>query len=192
MKDFIRSYLNSLSEIMNLLEIGKISEVIEALRETHSAKRKIIVFGNGGSAATANHFVCDLGKNAIKDEENRFKIISLCDNVSCITAYGNDVGYETIFEEQLKNLMEDKDLIICISASGNSPNIIKAIDYAKKRNGIIIGITGFNGGKLKEISDININVSSDSYEKIEDVHLIITHIIVYWFKQNQMIIQGSI
>lgn len=185
MKDFIYSYLNSLSEIMGLLEIENISKVIEALRETYINKRKIFVFGNGGSAATANHFVCDLGKNAIKDEKNRFKIISLCDNVSCITAYGNDIGYESIFEEQLKNLMECKDLIICISASGNSPNIIKAVDYAKKKKGIVIGITGFKGGKLKEISDINVNVSADSYEKIEDVHLIIMHIIVYWFKQNQ-------
>jgi D-sedoheptulose 7-phosphate isomerase len=191
MKDFIYAYLDNLSEIINMLETENIVKVIEELRKTNVSRRKIFVFGNGGSAATANHFVCDLGKNAIRDEKERFKIISLCDNIPYVTAYGNDVGYESIFEEQLKNLMESRDMVICISASGNSSNIIKAVNYAKKKKGTVVSITGFKGGKVREMSDININVSSDSYEKIEDIHLIIMHIIVYWFKQNQNIIQQS-
>ncbi|MHB1376105.1 MAG: D-sedoheptulose-7-phosphate isomerase [Candidatus Humimicrobiaceae bacterium] len=184
MKEFIHDYINSINIIMAGLDIEKISEVIVKIGEAHKNKKRIFVIGNGGSAATTNHFVCDLGKNAIKDDENRFQIISLSNSVSCITAYGNDVGYESIFAEQLKNLMQMEDIIICISASGNSPNIIKAVEYAKKKNGIIISLTGFKGGRLKEISDFNVNVPSDSYEKIEDAHLIITHIIVYWFKMN--------
>ncbi len=185
MKEFISAYLNNISEIIEGLEINNISEVIEHIKDAHKKNKRIFVLGNGGSAATANHFACDFGKNAIKDDNNRFRIISLSNSISSITAFGNDIGFETIFEEQLKNLMHEEDLVMCISASGNSPNIIKAVEYAIKKNGIIIGITGFDGGKLKEISDVNVNVVSDSYEKIEDIHLIIMHIIVYWFKMNQ-------
>ena len=185
MKEFISDYVKSISGIIENLDIENLSKVIEYVKEAHRKEKRIFVFGNGGSAATANHFACDFGKNAIKDDNNRFKIISLSNNISSITACGNDLGFETVFEEQLKNLMQKEDLIICISASGNSPNIIKAVEFAIKRSGTIIGITGFDGGKLKEISDVNVNVVSDSYEKIEDIHLIITHIIVYWFKMNQ-------
>jgi D-sedoheptulose 7-phosphate isomerase len=185
MDKFVKEYLNSLGKIIQDLEVKNISRVINAFKETHQKGKKIFVLGNGGSAATANHFACDLAKNVTKDEKNRFKIISLSENISCITAYGNDEGFETIFEEQLKNLIDDEDLTILISASGNSPNIIRAAEYAKKNNNTVIGITGFEGGKLKEICDINVNVLSDSYEKIEDIHLIITHIIVYWFKMNK-------
>jgi D-sedoheptulose 7-phosphate isomerase len=185
MNDYIVEYLNSITSQIKDLEIENISKVISSVKEAHEKDKRIFVFGNGGSAATANHFAADFGKNAIKDDDNRFKIISLSNNISTITACGNDIGFETVFEEQLKNLMHEKDLIICISASGNSPNIIRAVEYARKRNGIIIGITGFNGGKLKQISDLNININSESYEQIEDIHLIITHIIVYWFKMSQ-------
>jgi D-sedoheptulose 7-phosphate isomerase len=185
MKEVINEYLESIKEIISQLDVESISRVLEAINNAYLNKKRIFVIGNGGSAATANHFACDLGKNAIKDDENRFKIISLCESTSCITAYGNDVGYENIFEEQLKNLMQNEDLLICISASGNSPNIIKAVNFAKKKKSLIIGITGFNGGRLKDISDININVPSDLYEKIEDIHLILMHIIVYWFKMKQ-------
>lgn len=185
MKKFIDSYLDDLGNLMDLLETDNIAKAIEMLKEAHKAKRKVFVLGNGGSAATANHFVCDLGKNAIKDDENRFKIISLSDNICSITAYGNDISYDSVFAEQLKNLIEHKDLLICVSASGNSPNVLKAVEYARKKEAAIIGITGFDGGKLKELSDININVCSSSYEKVEDMHLIIMHIFVYWFKQNQ-------
>jgi D-sedoheptulose 7-phosphate isomerase len=185
MSDYIVEYLNSITSKIKDLEIDNISKAISSIKEAHEKDRRIFVFGNGGSAATANHFAADFGKNAIKDDDNRFKIISLSNNISIITACGNDIGFETVFEEQLKNLMHDEDLIICISASGNSPNIIRAVEYARKRNGTIIGITGFNGGKLKQISDFNININSESYEQIEDMHLMITHIIVYWFKMSQ-------
>jgi D-sedoheptulose 7-phosphate isomerase len=185
MNDYIVEYLNSITSKIKDLEIDNILKAISSIKEAHEKDRRIFVFGNGGSAATANHFAADFGKNAIKDDDNRFKIISLSNNISSITACGNDIGFETVFEEQLKNLMHDEDLIICISASGNSPNIIRAVEYARKRNGTIIGITGFNGGKLKQISDFNININSESYEQIEDMHLMITHIIVYWFKMSQ-------
>jgi D-sedoheptulose 7-phosphate isomerase len=182
MEEFVNEYLSSIVTIIKKIKAKNISKLITAFTEARLKGKKIFVFGNGGSASTANHFACDLGKNVTRDEKNRFKIISLSENISCITAYGNDLGLESIFEEQLKNLMNDGDLILCISASGNSSNIIKAAEYAKKKKNTVIGITGFKGGRLKNICDINVNVLSDSYEKIEDIHLIITHIIVYWFK----------
>ncbi len=185
MEKFILEYLESVGDIINKLDIKNISKMIEAIKLAYKDDKRIFVFGNGGSAATANHFACDFGKNAIEDDNNRIKVISLSNSITSITACGNDIGFDTVFEEQLKNLMHDGDLILSISASGNSPNIIRAVEYAKKRNATVVGITGFNGGKLKELSDINVNVASDSYEKIEDIHLIITHIIVYWFKANQ-------
>lgn len=184
MEDFIRKYFTGINNILNNINIESISKIICALKEAHNDKKKIFLIGNGGSAATANHFMCDLGKNAIKDNENRFQILSLSDSVSCITAYGNDIGYKSVFVEQLRNLMESGDLLIAISASGNSPNIIEAVKYAKKKNGIVISLTGFEGGELKGISNLNVNIDSDSYEKIEDIHLMISHIIVYWFKLN--------
>jgi D-sedoheptulose 7-phosphate isomerase len=185
MPGHITKYLDDLKGIINSIEPGDLEEVIEVIKKTREEDKRIFVFGNGGSAATASHFAADFGKNAFKGDTNRFKIISLSNNISSITACGNDIGFETVFEEQLKNLMHDGDLIMCISASGNSPNIIKAVEYAKSRNGYIIGLTGFDGGKVREISDININIDSDSYEQIEDMHLVIAHIIVYWFKMSQ-------
>jgi len=183
MKD-VHEYIISLKNLIDDINPEEILKVIEVLQKAHKAKNKMFIAGNGGSAATANHFACDFGKNAIKDDENRFKIISLSDNSSVITAYGNDNGYENVFSEQLKNLMEPEDVLLVISASGSSPNIIKAVEYAKKNGGVVIGLSGFHGGKLREMADININVASDQYEPIEDLHLIITHIIVTWFKKN--------
>ena len=182
--DDILEYINSLKNLIDNINPEEVQKAIDVLKEAHKDKKRIFIVGNGGSAATANHFACDFGKNAIQDDENRFKILSLSDNSSAITAYGNDNGYENVFSEQLKNLMEPGDVLFAISASGNSPNIIKAVELADKKNGVIIGLSGFTGGKLKEMAHVNINVASDQYEPIEDLHLIITHIIVSWFKKN--------
>ena len=107
----------------------------------------------------------------------------MCDNNSIITAYGNDNGYESIFVEQLINLMNEGDLVFAISASRNSPNVVKAVEYAKEKKGIIVSLTGFKGGKLKLLSHYNIHVPSDDYEPIEDIHMVIGHMIVYCFKK---------
>lgn len=184
MNAYVDSYLKDLQNIIANVDQEQIDRIIETLKEARKNKR-IFMIGNGGSAATANHFVCDFGKNAIRSDEGRFKMISLCDNISYITAYGNDVGYETVFVEQLKNLMEDGDIVFAISASGNSPNIIEAVKYAKQRKGFIIGMTGGKGGKLKELSDLNLNVPSDIIEQVEDLHLIFEHIIVFVYKRIQ-------
>lgn len=183
MKAYISNYLENLKNIITCVDPEDIVKIIEVLKKANESQKRIFLIGNGGSASTANHFVCDFGKNAIKGDIGRFRIISLCDNIAYITAYGNDVGYDSVFVEQLKNLMEEGDLVLAISASGNSPNIIKAVEYSRQKKGVIIGLTGGTGGKLKELSDINLNVPSDVIEQVEDVHLIFEHIIVYVFKQ---------
>ena len=184
MKGFIKKYLDELKRALDDLNTEELSKIIDILQKAHENKRRIFVMGNGGSAATANHFTCDFGKNAIRDDERRIKIISLSDNISYITAYGNDIGYEYVFIEQLKNLMESGDIVVAISASGNSPNIIKAVEYAKEKGGVVIGLTGGKGGKLKELADIGIVANINTYEQIEDIHMIITHIIVFLIKSH--------
>jgi D-sedoheptulose 7-phosphate isomerase len=182
-KEFIDEYLSTFVAKVNSFNGSKIVDIINALKKAKDEDRTIFVIGNGGSAATANHFACDFGKNAVKSDEGRFRIISLSESVSCITAYGNDISFDSVFEEQLKNLMRPGDILIAISASGKSPNIIKAVNYAKAKGGMVIGLSGFDGGLLKNLSDINVNIDFDTYEQIEDFHLIITHIIVYCFKK---------
>lgn len=182
MKEIIKDYIADVKRLCDILDIDEIESVCKLLLEGYKEGKKIFVAGNGGSAGTSNHFCCDFGKNAVKGDSERPKIISLSANIEVLTALGNDFSYADVFSEQLKNLMNDGDLILLISASGNSPNVVKAAEYAKSRNGKVIGFTGFAGGKLKELSDSNINIPSDSYEKIEDLHMMLTHIIVCYFK----------
>ena len=186
MKETIINYANDIVGICDNLPHDKIEEVCNALLNAYKSKKKIFIAGNGGSAGTANHFTCDFGKNAVKSESDRPKIMSLSSNVEVLTALGNDFSYADVFTEQLKNLMSDGDLIILISASGNSPNVVTAAEYVKSRGGTVIGFTGFSGGKLKELSDVSIHIPCDSYEKVEDLHMIITHIIVCIFKEMNL------
>ena len=185
MQAFLQDYSTTLMSELNKLDPDAIQQTIDILIAAHRDRKKIFVAGNGGSAGTANHFVCDFGKNAVKDDENRFRIISVSDNVEKITALGNDISFDSIFSEQLKNLMDPGEVLIVITASGNSPDILKAVELAKKKDCTVIGITGFQGGKVRSMVDVNINVALDSYEQVEDAHLIILHMIVCWFKENQ-------
>ena len=183
MKSLVKGYVKELMGLLERLDEQQVESAVNRIEAAYRDKKCIFVLGNGGSAATAAHFAADFGKNAVKSDENRPKVISLCDNVPYITAYGNDMGYENIFAEQLKNLLTEGDLVIAISASGNSPNVIKAAEYAKSKGTGIIALTGFDGGKLKEYADIHINVASSGYEPVEDIHLVTAHIIVYCFKR---------
>lgn len=186
MNKILDGYKKNVGELVSKIDDEKLIKIINVLEKGRRNNKRIFICGNGGSATTANHFVCDFGKNAVKGDTGRIKIISLCDNLATITAYGNDFGYETIFEERLKNLMEDGDILIAISASGNSKNILNGVNYAKKRNGYVISMTGFDGGKLKGLSDININIDSDIIEQVEDVHLMLEHMIVYYYKNTHI------
>ena len=186
MKTTMNSYLSDIIGFCEALDKDALERVCEILLDAYRNKKQIFVAGNGGSAGTANHFCCDFGKNAVKSETDRPRIISLCANIEVVTALGNDFCYGDIFKERLKNLMNDGDVILLISARGNSENVVKAAEYVKARNGKVIGFTGFTGGKLGALSDVEINVPSESYEKIEDIHLLLTHMIVCCFKEMHL------
>ncbi|MCD6506786.1 SIS domain-containing protein [Candidatus Poribacteria bacterium] len=159
-----------------MLPIKVIRQAVEVMLESYRKGGTIFVAGNGGSASTASHFACDLGKGTAVEGKPRLRVISMADNLSLLTAWANDVSYEAIFVEQLKNLMRPDDLLIAISASGNSPNVLRAAEYARQLGCKVIGLTGFGGGKLAKLADIAIVVESDKYGPVEDIHLVLDHI----------------
>ena len=178
----IQSYKKDLYRLIELLDEKEMENACQLLLNAYRENRQIFVAGNGGSAGTANHFSCDFGKNAVKSQTNRPRILSLSANIEVLTALGNDFSFADIFCEQLKNQMNDGDVILLISASGNSPNVVTAAEYVKRRGGKVIGLTGFSGGKLRELSDVSLHIPCESYEESEDLHMIIAHMIVCWFK----------
>jgi D-sedoheptulose 7-phosphate isomerase len=182
LKNFINRYKQDLNNLINNIDNKVLQQVIEKLEETEK-KGTIYVLGNGGSAATASHMVNDLGAGLSRREIKEFKIYSLSDNIASCTALANDIGYENIFYTQLKNKISPDDLIIAISCSGNSPNITKAVNYAKEQGVTVIGLTGFDGGELKKLSHINLHCDTPkgSYGLVEDIHIIINHMIYSYF-----------
>lgn len=180
MKSFINSYISKLTKLLTTVNIKKIEEIINTIDTT---KGKIFVLGNGGSADTSSHMVNDLGAGLARRKIKYITIESLADNTSACTAIANDTGFENIFYYQLKNRLKPEDIIIAISCSGNSANILKAVEYAKQNNVKIISMTGFTGGKLQELSDINFHVETNNgeYGLVEDMHMILNHIIYSYF-----------
>jgi len=176
MREIIRGYIDELKSALDSLPIDKIEEAVEMIWGTYESGGTIFVAGNGGSASTSSHFACDLGKGTAREGRRRLKVLSLSDNIALITAWANDTSYENIFYQQLVNLMEPGDLLIAISASGNSPNVLKAAEYAKSIGCKVIGLTGFGGGKLADMADLSIVVASYNYGPVEDVHLVLDHI----------------
>lgn len=177
-KDKVIGALNSFRFDQNILSI---------LEDSIKKDQNIFVAGNGGSAAIALHYVCDLSKGANKDwknSSNRFKAICLCSNIGYMTAIANDTDYSLVFKEQLVNLASPNDILILISSSGNSPNIIEAANYAKEHGLVVIGITGFSGGKLKEIADYSAHIGFDAYEVCEDVHSVFGHFLVTYLREH--------
>lgn len=170
-------YIQTLVKELNSIPMEKVAEIGEILRETRMSHRQVFVFGNGGSAATASHIACDFAKNTRQADQPRLKVISLGDALAALTAYANDEGYENVFSEPLLSLGESGDVALAISGSGNSANVLKAVEAARRKGMKTIGLTGFKGGKLKEMVDVCLVVESDSMERVEDVHLIIEHIL---------------
>ncbi|AXH16133.1 D-sedoheptulose-7-phosphate isomerase [Malaciobacter mytili] len=181
-KEFTINYIKKLTQILNQIDVEVIEQIIHTLEETIN-KNKIFIIGNGGSAATASHMANDLGVGLKRREIISFNIDSLTDNTPAITAIANDIGYENIFYSQLKNVIKKNDVLIAISCSGNSENIIKAVKYAKEQNAKIIGVTGFDGGELKKLSDINFHIDTQKaqYGIVEDAHMILDHIIYSYY-----------
>lgn len=184
LKVFKDGYFEELKKILEEISLEKVEKVVEIIYGAYREGKQVFIMGNGGSAATASHFACDLSKGTIVEGKERFKVISLNDNMSLITALSNDFGYERVFIEQLMNLISEKDVVIGISASGNSENILQAVDYARGKRAITLGFIGFGGGKLKEMVDEHITVTSISYEQVENIHLILSHAIAKYFRER--------
>ena len=180
----IQAYISQLQAVLQRLSIADVRQSIDLVMETYRADRQIFVIGNGGSASTASHIANDLGKGASVPGVRRFRVISLTDNVATMTAWSNDVSYDDVFVEQLKNLVNPGDLVIGISASGNSENIIRAIRHVKAIGCKTIGWLGFGGGKLKQLADVTVVVDSHDYGPVEDVHLILNHIHHAWIREE--------
>ncbi len=170
-------YLAGLRTCIDEIETQNVVAVAEAIYRTYLTSRQLFIFGNGGSAATAAHMVCDLRKGAAVAGRRRIKAFNLSDNIPMLTAVGNDIDYESVFVEQLIDNIEKGDIALGISASGNSPNVLAAIRYAREKEATTIGFTGFGGGRLRQMTDISINLSSHDYGQVEDMHLSLEHMI---------------
>jgi D-sedoheptulose 7-phosphate isomerase len=179
--NFAAEYKQSALQAMESIDLEKVNEAIEWFREARDSGRRIFVCGNGGSASTASHFACDMVKGASFERPARFKMLALTDSLPTITAYSNDVGYEVVFVEQLRNFAEPGDLFMAISGSGNSPNVLRAIEYANSAGCRTIALTGRDGGKLGPLAQLNIQVNVRHMGRIEDAHFVVCHMICYYF-----------
>jgi len=169
------SYFDDVGRVISNMPFTVIDQIVSAFMEAYESNRRIYLFGNGGSAALASHFACDLGKGAANGSGKRFQALALTDNIPMMTAWANDANYEDIFAEQLVNFVADGDLVFAISGSGRSPNVLKALKVARDAKALTIGLTGFRGGLMKDLCDICLIVPSDNMQIIEDLHLSVTH-----------------
>lgn len=182
--DKIYDYVNKEVELLNTMDKEVIEETINALLEAYESESTIYVFGNGGSASTASHMANDFNKGISEHTEKKFRVCCLNDNVSTVLAIANDISYEDIFSFQLKNKMKPGDVVIGISGSGNSENVIRALKYAKTEGAKTIGWVGFDGGTVSKISDIVFHVPIHNMQIVEDFHLILNHLMMYAIMQN--------
>jgi D-sedoheptulose 7-phosphate isomerase len=174
---YLNNYAGRVRDCLARLPFPELAKIVELLAEKIGEGKQILVFGNGGSAATASHFVCDLAKGVTAITGIRVKAIGLNDCIPLMTAWANDTSYEQVFQEPLANYLREGDAVIGITASGNSPNVLRAIEYANQHGGTTIGWIGMGGGKLLKLVKHAIVVESKSYEEVEDVHLVIAHMI---------------
>lgn len=182
---FTEEYKRQLLRTIEGIDLEKVGQAIEWFRQARAHDRQIFVCGNGGSAATASHFVTDMVKGASYGRPSRFRILALTDPTPTLTAYANDVGYEAVFVEQLKNFARAGDLVVGISGSGNSPNVLRAIEYANSVGCRTLALTGRDGGRLGTIAQLNILVPEPHMGRIEDAHLVICHMICYSFMEAE-------
>jgi D-sedoheptulose 7-phosphate isomerase len=182
---FPANYKSEILKAIESIDLSKVNQVIGILAEARDAGRHIFVCGNGGSASTASHFVCDMLKGASFGRTSRFRIMALADSLPTITAYSNDVSYECVFVEQLKNFAQPGDVVMAFSGSGNSPNVLRAVEYGNSIGCRTIALTGGNGGKLGPLAEVNVLVSNPHMGRIEDGHMIVMHMVCYYFMEAE-------
>ncbi len=178
---YIENYIAQEGRVLAALDVAAIDEALQLLEETLENERYIYVFGNGGSSATASHFQNDFNKGVSEHTEKKFRFVCLNDNVPTVMAIANDIGFEEIFRFQLQGKLQPGDVVMAISGSGNSKNVLNAVEYAKEQGCKIIGLTGYNGGRLKELSDISLHAPVQSMQITEDIHMIFDHLMMSVF-----------
>lgn len=181
----IKDYLLSLIEVINHFPVEELEQIFSVINAARETENTIFICGNGGSWATSAHMVSDYSKNTRQSGKKRLRVIGLGDNIPNVTAYANDEGYDRVFAEPLLSLMQPGDILIAISGSGNSPNVLQAVDAAQEIGGTIIGLTGYQGGKLKPKVDHCLIIPSDSLEIIEDFHMIIDHMLTLCLRNGE-------
>ena len=177
----IREYIAHEIDTLKAMDVEAINEALNMLRETQENGNTVFVFGNGGSSATASHYQNDFNKGVSEHTEKKFNFLCLNDNVATVMAVANDIGFEEVFRFQLIGHIKPGDICLAISGSGNSKNVINAVEYAKSQGNKIIGLTGYNGGKLKELSDISLHVPINSMQITEDIHMVLDHLMMSIF-----------
>ena len=183
--NFAEAYKTELLKAIDTIDLAKVGQAIEWFKEARANGKHIFVCGNGGSASTASHFACDVVKGASFNRGSRFRIMALTDQLPTLTAYANDVSYEAVFVEQLKNFANPGDLFMGISGSGNSPNVLRAIDYANQAGCRTLALTGRDGGRLGPLAQLNIQVPVPHMGRIEDAHMVVCHMICYYFMDTE-------
>lgn len=177
MEFFMKHYIADLKKYLDEISVQEVKTIANVIYEGYLKDKQIFIMGNGGSASTSSHFACDLSKSTAIVNKRRLRVHSLNDNISLMTALSNDIGYDKVFEEQLINHINSHDVVIGISASGNSKNILDAMDYSKQRGAITIGFIGFEGGSLYNKVDYKVLIRSMDYGIVESIHLALEHLI---------------
>jgi D-sedoheptulose 7-phosphate isomerase len=175
---FISEYIKKQQRVLADLDLGEIDAIAQLLKKAYEEERTIFILGNGGSGSTASHFACDINKGACLHAKNKYRVMALTDNMPTILAIANDINYESIFVEQLKNFARPGDVVIGISGSGNSPNVLMAIEYASELGCTTIGVCGYDGGKLKPMVDCCFHVKVNDMQIVEDLHMVFVHILM--------------
>ena len=185
MIETIEQYREQVLTAYQSVDLAPVEHFIDLLKSARADGRTVFIAGNGGSAATASHFATDLSKGASYQKPTRFRAVALTDSISTITAYANDVSFDAVFAEQLTNLAQPGDILVTISGSGNSPNILAAQNRARELNVTCVALTGFAGGKSGELADVHINTPSNHMGRIEDLHMSICHMVAFHFMDNE-------
>lgn len=183
-KEYINTYINTEIELLKDMDRDKVAQVLEAMLDAYEKEAQIYVFGNGESASTASHMANDFNKGISEYTERKFHVCCLNDNMATVLAVANDIGYRDIFSFQLKNKVKKGDVVIGISGSGNSDNVIDALEYAKQQGAMTIGWVGFDGGKVSQIADITFHVPLNNMQIVEDFHLILNHMMMWVIMQD--------
>lgn len=165
--------------VLNSLDLNSVNQVMNVLEDARLHGKRIFICGNGGSAATASHYCCDFNKGVSENQNDKYNFECLNDNVPTLMAVANDIGYEEVFRFPLRNKMKSGDILIGISGSGNSKNVVNAMEYAKSIGGTTIAIVGYSGGKMKEMADYNIHVNINDMQISEDIHMMLDHMMMY-------------